>query len=237
MRRVAIAVPLALLLAAPAQAADQTVRAMPNSTFSPSTVTVAVGDSVTWVNEGGFHNVKFEDGKLEQPGEPAFSWSSNPKRTFDAAGEYRYFCEAHGSPGGGGMAGRVVVEGGTQPPPPPPPGGGEAPPDTTAPDIDALKLVPARFCNRKTRSCKTVGTLIRFDLDEDARIRGRIVDRKTGRKAGSLTLTATAGANEFEYSGKGLKLGGYRLELTPRDSSGNKAAKPSRANFTVATKR
>ena len=234
MRRVVLAVPLALLLAAPAQAADQTVRAMPNNTFSPNLVTIAVGDSVTWVNDGGFHNVKFDDGKLEQPSEPAFSWSSNPKRTFEAAGEYRYFCEAHGSAGGGGMAGRVVVEGGTQPPPPP---GGETPPDTTAPDIDGLKLVPARFCNKKSRRCKTVGTLIQFDLDEDARISGRIVNRRTGKKAGSLSLTATKGANEFEYSGKGLRLGRYRLELTPRDASGNKAAKPTRANFTVATKR
>jgi plastocyanin len=229
LRIVALATALALS-AAPAQAADQTVRATPQNTFTPNAVTVGVGDSVTWVNDGGFHNVKFDDGSFEQPGEPAFSWSTNPKRTFNAPGEFRYYCEQHGASGGAGMAGRVIVEGGSQPPP----NGGA---DTTPPDIDGLKLVPSRFCNRRTSKCKVRGTTIRFSLDEDARISGRIVNRKTGKKAGSISITATAGENEFDYSGKGLRLGSYRLELTPRDAAGNRASRPSRANFRVATSR
>jgi plastocyanin len=233
MRRLAIAVPLALLLAAPAQAADQTVRATPQNVFSPSTVTISPGDTVTWVNDGGAHNVKFDDGSFEEPSSPAFTWTTNPRRTFNSPGEFRYFCEQHGAAGGAGMAGRVVVEDGTQPPPPP---GGE-PPDTTPPDIDNLRLVPARFCNRKTKRCKVVGTVIRFDIDENARLSGRIVNRRTGKKAGSLSLSANAGSSEFDYSGKGLALGRYRLELFAKDSAGNRTPKPTRASFTVATKR
>ncbi|HEX8744902.1 MAG TPA: plastocyanin/azurin family copper-binding protein [Thermoleophilaceae bacterium] len=231
MRRLATAVPaaLCLALAAPAGAADQTVHATPSNTFTPATVTIGVGESVTWVNDGGFHNVKFDDGSFEQPGEPAFNWSTDPKRTFSAPGSFRYFCEQHGSAGGGGMSGTVVVQ------QPQGPGGGEQP-DTTAPDVDDLRIVPSTFCNRKTKACKKTGALIRFTIDEDAKISGRIVRRKDGKKVGSLSITARAGEGKFDLAAKGLALGKYRLELTPRDAAGNRA-KASRANFTIATKR
>ena len=224
-----LALGLALALSAPASAADQTVRATPSNAFSPSTVTIDVGDTVTWVNDGGIHNVKFDDGSFEQPPDPVFTWPTNPRRTFASAGSFRYFCEQHGSAGGVGMAGTVVVQGGTQPPP-----SGE---DTTPPDIDDLRVVPSRFCNRKTKVCRKPGAEIRFTIDEDARISGRIVRRKDGKKVGSLTISATAGESEFAFSGKKLALGRYRLELFPKDSAGNRATKPTRASFTIATRR
>jgi plastocyanin len=93
----------------PAVAADKSVQTTP-STFTPKSVTVDVGDTVTWTNaDGGFHNVHFEDGGLDSPKEPSNAWASPVKRTFEKAGEYAYYCEAHGSPGGGGMSGTVVV--------------------------------------------------------------------------------------------------------------------------------
>jgi plastocyanin len=231
MRRLAILVcaGLTLALAAPAMGANQTVRATFSNTFSPSTVTIAVGDTVTWTNDGGQHNVKFDDGQFEQPSNPSFSWPSNPMRTFNAAGQYRYFCEEHGPAGSyGGMVGTVVVQqAGTQPPPG----------DTTAPDIDNLKVVPSTFCNSKTDRCPTRGTRIQFDIDEDAKIGGRIIRRKDGKRVGKVNLTANAGENDFAWSGKGLANGKYRLELTPKDALGNKATKPTRVSFKVASRR
>jgi plastocyanin len=235
MRRAAIAIPIGLALAlvsATSLAADQTVRATSSNTFTPANVTVNVGDTVTWTNDGGLHNVKFEDGKLEEPSSPSFTWTSNPKRTFDTPGSFRYFCEQHGSAGGVGMSGTVVVQGAGEPPPP----GGD-PPDTRPPDIDDLKIVPSTFCNRKTRTCKRTGSEIRFTIDEDAKVTGRIIRRKDNKRVGSLSITANAGEGEFAFSGKGLALGKYRLELTPKDARGNRPSKPSRANFTIATKR
>ena len=225
MRRLAIVLPLALLLVAPAaRAADQTVNATGSSTWSPASVTIDVQDTVTWKNQGGIHNVVFDDGSFTEPDQPSGTmWSVS--RTFTAAGTFKYHCGFHGT----AMAGTVVVQ--------QPGGGGTPPPDTTPPDIDSLRLVPARFCNKKTKVCKTVGTMIRFDLDEDARISGRIVDRKTGKKRGSISITATRGENEFDYSGKGLPRGKYRLELFAKDAAGNRTPKPTRASFTIAASR
>ena len=110
---------IAALMAVPASAADQSVTARDN-TFSPRDVTVDVGDTVTWTNAGLFpHNVKFDDGSFEQPAEPDTSnWTV--ERTFDTPGTFRYYCEAHGEPGGSGMAGSVTVRSptGTVPKPP-----------------------------------------------------------------------------------------------------------------------
>jgi plastocyanin len=226
MRRIAIALPLALLLAAPAaHAANQTVNATGSNTFSPASVTINVDETVTWKNQSGFHNVVFDDGSYTQPSEPSFSmWEVS--RKFSSAGTFKYHCGFHGT----SMAGTVVVQGAQQPPP-----GGT--PDTTPPDIDNLRLVPSKFCNRKTSRCKTVGTLIRFDIDEDAKISGRIVRRKDSKKVGSLSIGATAGGNEFDFAGKGLALGKYRLELFAKDTAGNRTPKPTRTSFTITAER
>jgi plastocyanin len=138
-------VPICLLAglavaALPALGADETVSATTDSTFDPSTVTINVGDTVTWKNDGGLHNVHFDDGLFDQPADPDLSaWSVN--RTFNTAGTFRYYCDQHGAPGGMGMSGTVVVQaagtgttttpgGGT------PGGGGPAPTkDTVAPAV------------------------------------------------------------------------------------------------------
>jgi plastocyanin len=98
--------PLAIvaLMAVPASAADQSVTANPDNTFSPDHVTIDVGDTVTWTNGGGFHNVKFNDGSFEQPAnaDPS-AWTV--ERTFDKPGSFAYMCEFHGA----SMSGHVEV--------------------------------------------------------------------------------------------------------------------------------
>jgi len=96
--------------------------------FSPQIVTVNVGDSVTFINKGGFHNVVADDGAFRcargcdgdgRGGNGAAS-SSNwiATVTMTQAGTVGYFCEIHGMPGSG-MAGTIIVQGGSAPPPPP----------------------------------------------------------------------------------------------------------------------
>jgi plastocyanin len=126
---------------ATALAADQTVTATSSNDFVPAAVSVNQGETVTWVNAGGDHNVKFDDGSFEQPSQPSASaWTV--ARRFDNAGTFRYYCEAHGGPGGAGMSGTVTVQasattpGGPVPPPPPP----AAPPPPAPPPATAMRV-------------------------------------------------------------------------------------------------
>ena len=56
-----------------AHAANQTVTATSSDTFSPAAVTVNQGETVTWKNGGGNHNVSFDDGSFTQPATPSTS--------------------------------------------------------------------------------------------------------------------------------------------------------------------
>jgi plastocyanin len=110
-RSVTIGVLVAVLVqAAPSPAANQTVTANPSLQFSPNSVVINQGDTVTWNNNGGLHNVHFDDNSFIMPASPSTSaWSVN--RTFTAPGMFRYYCQVHGSPNGGGMSGIVWVNG------------------------------------------------------------------------------------------------------------------------------
>lgn len=126
--------PLLCLLSAAAFSAHAGASAVVNvggsagNVFSPQIVTVNVGDSVTFINKGGFHNVVADDGSFhcargcegDGHGGSGAASSSNwiATITVTQAGTIGYFCEIHGMPGSG-MAGAIIVQGGTAPPPPP----------------------------------------------------------------------------------------------------------------------
>lgn len=81
-----------------------------NATYSPSTVFIQPGDTVTWTYAGGVmpHDVRADDDSYFN------ALSSSPwtfSHTFPAATTSRYYCTAHGAPGGVGMSGVVIVGG------------------------------------------------------------------------------------------------------------------------------
>ncbi|MBL8299730.1 MAG: hypothetical protein JNN30_15445 [Rhodanobacteraceae bacterium] len=92
--------------------------------YSPSSLTIQAGDTVTFRNAGGFHNVVADDGSfrcsvdceregygLSNSGAPSSSsWSQT--MTFNLPGEVGYYCSVHGGPGGAGMAGKIIVQAG-----------------------------------------------------------------------------------------------------------------------------
>jgi plastocyanin len=86
--------------------------------FVPATRTIHIGDTVTFVNKGGLHNVVADDGSFRcahgcdgQPGGSGSASSSNwvASLTFNNAGTIGYFCETHGAPGQG-MFGTIIVQ-------------------------------------------------------------------------------------------------------------------------------
>ena len=98
-----------------------------NFMFTPASLTINAGDTVTFTNAGGFHNVRADDNSFRcakgcdgdgnggngNPSNPPWSFT----KTFNTPGTIKYFCEQHGLPGGGGMAGNIIVNVVTPPPP------------------------------------------------------------------------------------------------------------------------
>lgn len=195
--------------AASAQAADVTIQ---NFSFSPTPLTIAQGDTVTWHYAGPDtnHSVTADAGQAD-------NWDSNPlgpptaadhppgstfAHKFDVAGTFTYFCKVHSS-----MHGTVKVTA---------PGGGP-PPDTTPPALTAITANGGQTCSKKARNCHARSTIIRFTLSEDAQIRLTA----PGRPAATVARAATAGANTIKISPRKLPPGTYKLSLTATDAAGN----------------
>jgi plastocyanin len=120
----AVAVVVLLALAVPTVAAADRDVAIRDFAFSPGTVEIRAGDTVTWTNRDSVahtataRNGSFDTGLLEE--------GQSGRIRFTVAGTYRYLCTPHPE-----MTGTVVVRAAGP--------GGRRPPDTdTAPtDTDA----------------------------------------------------------------------------------------------------
>ncbi len=96
------------------QGANFTVTANSNLTFTPATLSINVGDTVTFQNSGGFHNVMANDSSFGNGNPSQANWTYS--HTFTSAGTVGYFCSVHGSPGVG-MHGTITVNSVAPPPP------------------------------------------------------------------------------------------------------------------------
>ena len=83
-----------------------------NNTFSPASLTVAAGTTVTWswTSSASNHNVVGDDS--ENP--PSSGSPTDGPHTYQFAfgqpGTFRYHCTVHGGPGGSGMSGTIIVQ-------------------------------------------------------------------------------------------------------------------------------
>ncbi|MCF6299547.1 MAG: plastocyanin/azurin family copper-binding protein [Proteobacteria bacterium] len=88
-----------------------------NNVFTPSNLDIEVGDTVTWTNSVGVHNVRADDDSFRcangcdgdggNGNASSANWSFS--LTFNTAEEIAYFCEVHGTAGGVGMSGTITV--------------------------------------------------------------------------------------------------------------------------------
>lgn len=109
-----------MLLAPTAWATNFQVTAGSNGslTFTPRNLTLQVGDTITFSNGGGIHNVASQalgfrcargcDGSGGNGDPSASAWTFT--LTFNTPGTFDFYCEPHGSPGIG-MAGTITVTG------------------------------------------------------------------------------------------------------------------------------
>jgi len=74
-----------------------------NFAFSPSTLTVAVGTTVTWTNkDASSHTVTSDTGVFNSGG---MSQNATYSYTFNTAGTFSYSCTIHP-----GMKGKIIVQ-------------------------------------------------------------------------------------------------------------------------------
>jgi plastocyanin len=126
----------ALASASLAAAADQSV-SIQGFAFDPTTVTVDVGDKVTWTNlDTTIHTVSAKDGSFDS-GNLAPSQSFT--ETFTSAGSFPYRCDIHSS-----MNGTVVVRGAT--------------PTTAAPTTTPVTTAPPTTAGAATTVGRTTTT-------------------------------------------------------------------------------
>ena len=83
-----------------------TVDATPSLTFTPSNLTIAKGQTVTFRFGGTAHNVFFDDTPAGAPSDiPGNNASVSIQRTFANAGSFQYTCHIHP-----GMQGTIIVQ-------------------------------------------------------------------------------------------------------------------------------
>lgn len=132
----AAAVLVAWISAGAVLAADHAVT-IEGFAFSPSTVTVQVGDSVTWTNQDSTaHTATAGDGSFDTE---SLGTGESSTITFATAGTYAYACAIHPT-----MTGSVVVEAAAATPAPTaaPTTGGAGGAGGTPPPTDTLTSTP-----------------------------------------------------------------------------------------------
>jgi len=86
-----------------ADAANSAAVQIDNFHYTPATLVVAPGTTVTWKNDDDSpHSVREKDGKFKSA---ALDTDDTFSQTFTAPGEYEYFCSIHPR-----MVGKIVVK-------------------------------------------------------------------------------------------------------------------------------
>ena len=212
--------------------ANQSVSATTSNAFSPRDVSVNVGESVTWTNSGGFHNVHFDDG-FDQPAEPIDVWPAPVVRTFSAPGTFRYVCDAHA---GQGMTGNVTVVSSGALPPLPGPGSGPAGgqpvnADKVAPgltlsgqrrqDVLARRAVLVTVAVNEASAVSAKGTVSVPGQSRVFRLRKATRDLTAGAKATLRLKLPKQAARAFRRAlARRVKLTA-RLTVSAKDAAGN----------------
>ena len=218
-----LAVVGAAIAAVPAQAQDPVTVEAGNYSFTPASVTVAIGQTVRFTNAGGTHNVHFNgEASLFAPALPSgAAWLAGPSKTFLTAGEYRFVCDPHQDLG---MQGTVVVQASAVEPVPSPPTPGAPAPGAPAPAaIRRLELARERVCTQPGPTCRRPGVVLRVDLTARGKLTGRLERKPLGRRLayrpfGRVALgTLPAGLRSVRFtrtaSGRRLTAGRYRLQV------------------------
>ena len=238
-KRVVIAAPLGLAVALacagfPASAADPTIAAnSATDTWDPSTTSIHVGDSVTWTNDNGFHNVCVQkpgssSGCDEfRNGDPGPTWTSVSHK-FTAAGTYSFFCEQHKLTG---MSGTITVEptstGTSTTAPEPITDTITVPTQTTETTSTPADTTAPLFTGKLKRRSSRKALVLEVGSSEAATLKANVLRRPPRGRSFSQTSQATLkvrqGKNVVTLPRTAVRAGSYRVKLQLVDEAGNKS--------------
>lgn len=214
---------LALLVAAPAASADETIYAGFPSVFVTPNVTIDQGEALSFTNlDVVGHDVTATD-KVD--GKPIFASALTAAGATESVvgaqalktGKYGFICSIHPN-----MVGELTVNSSGAPSQSPPPGSGPAAADTKAPSAKVKVLDSKLAAVRKHRAFN-----VSVNTDEDA---GLTITIKSGKtKVAYATADAKRGTNKLVVrltpSGKKLvkkvKTLAVKVSVRAGDSSGN----------------
>jgi plastocyanin len=198
--------------AAPAGAAEITIKGLDTQVFEPAKVSIAAGDKVTWTFDGTTqpHNVVSTSANwnvrttYESPGTSV---------VFETPGNYDFACDLHATT----MNGTVTVG---EPPPPPL---SEQPFPNDGGVLGALETGGLDRTQPKLRSVRVErmkrGARVRFRVSERSVVTVRF---KRGDKTVETRKVSAAGTARATVR-KGLRAGRYRVELRAEDLAGNRS--------------
>ena len=163
-----------------------------NFSFTPSNLTIEVGDTVRWTNVLGTHNVLADDGSFTSgPPQPA-PW--NFTRVFNTAGSFPYYCEPHGGPGGSGMSGVIAVE-----------------TPVSVPDQGAIPHAINLYQNFPNPF--NPSTIITYSISNSSFIELKVYDNLGKEIANLVSEEKSPGIYNVEYNAANLPSGIYFFEL------------------------
>ena len=79
-----------------------------NMYYNPSTISITEGDSIRFINDNGFHDVKITSGPIKLFLNPCQGDCTIGTLVFDVAGTYNYICSI-GTHAQQGMTGTIIV--------------------------------------------------------------------------------------------------------------------------------
>jgi plastocyanin len=210
---------VALVAAPPALAANANVNAVDGATpttnaWSPSDVTVNVGETVTWhFDSVGSHNLQSDSANWSIATENRSAGAPPATYTFSAEGTYLFRCGLHNE-----MRGSVTVG---SPPPPPPPPLSEQPfaNDQAAPSVFEVTDHRRPRVTRLRTAGLDGAARVRFRLSEPGRATIRL---ERGSRGYTRTITIRHAGRRAVVL-RGLAEGRYRVEVQARDLGGNRS--------------
>jgi plastocyanin len=221
-----------------------------NFSFSPRDVTINQGETVTWTNMQGTHNVVFEGSPAPFPAAPPDDDVWPYTRRFDTPGTFRYFCAPHAVTQD--MRGTVTVNpppgtppgepgpppGPPAPPPPGPPGSPPGtPPGTPAPGTAPSGKLATTVSLRVSAARPMRGQRVRFFGSVRPERDGRLLQLQRRTRRGSYTTVRRirledAGSSRSKFSKRlrVLRDAVFRARLPADGAHQAGASRPRRVN-------